>query len=140
MSEQNAIKIVVDTNIWISFLIGRSLDSLVKAIKTKNVEVYFSQELHNELFSVMARPKFKSQIPEAKIAEIREIVTNKVTTIKPNCTIADCRDSKDNFLLELAVSAGADYLVTGDNDLLVLDPYQNVRIIKAFEFKKILSQ
>ena len=140
MSERNAIKIVVDTNIWIIFLIGRSLDSLVKSIKTKNVEVFFSQELHDELFSVMTRPKFKSQISEAKIAEIREIVNSKVTTIKPNCTIADCRDSKDNFLLELAVSAGADYLVTGDNDLLVLDPYQNVRIIKAFEFKKILSQ
>ena len=139
MSDQNAIRIVVDTNIWISFLIGRSFDSLVNAIKKKNVEVYFSQELHDELFNVMTRPKFNSQISEVKIAEIREIIKNTVTSIKPTCIITDCRDTKDNFLLELAVTAHADYLVTGDADLLALNPYQGLKIIKAQELEKILQ-
>ncbi len=139
MSEQNAIRIVVDTNIWISFLIGRSLDSLVNDIKTKNVEIYFSRELHNELYTVMNRPKFKSQITEDKIAEIREIVNNMVRTINPKSRITDCRDPKDNFLLELAVDATADFLLTGDSDLLDLNPFRNVRIIRIPEFERILK-
>ena len=71
MSEKNAIKIIVDTNIWISFLIGHSLDPLVHAIKSKNVIICFSKGLHDELFTVMTRPKFSSKISEEIIAEIR---------------------------------------------------------------------
>lgn len=138
MSEQNVIRIVVDTNIWISFLIGRTLDSLVDSIKTKKIEVCFSQELHDELFNVMTRPKFKSQISEVKIAEVREIISSRVTTIKPDRVITDCRDPKDNFLLELAVTAHADYLVTGDEDLIDLNPYHGLKIVKVKEFEKIL--
>lgn len=139
MPEQNVIKIVVDTNIWISFIIGRSLDFLIKAIKTKTVEVFFSQELHDELFSVLTRPKFQHLISEIKIAEIREIINSKVTIINPDCTITDCRDPKDDFLLELDVSAKADYLISGDLDLLVLNPYRNIHIIKAKDFEKLLG-
>ncbi len=139
MSEQNAIKIVVDTNIWISFVIGRTLDSLVNAIRVKNVEVCFSQVLYDELFTVLTRPKFKSQISGIKIAEIREFINGKVTIIEPECSINDCRDPKDNFLLELAVTAKADYLITGDSDLLDLSPFRKVHIIRAKEFETILK-
>jgi len=138
MSEKNAIKIIVDTNIWISFLIGHSLDPLVHAIKSKNVIICFSKGLHDELFTVMTRPKLSSIISEEKIAEIREIVHNYVTMIIPNIVITDCRDPKDNFLLELAVSAEADYIITGDKDLLVLNPYKNINIVSANDFEKIL--
>jgi putative PIN family toxin of toxin-antitoxin system len=140
MSEQNAIKIVVDTNIWISFLIGRSFDSLINTIATKKVEIFFSRELNNELFTVITRPKLKAQITETKIAEIREVINNIVTIVETDSGISDCRDPGDNFLLELAVSAGADYLITGDSDLLVLNPYRNIHIIKAKEFENILSE
>ena len=139
MSEQNAIKIVVDTNILISFLIGRSLDSLINGIKKKNVEICFSQNLQDEIFTVMTRPKFSKMIPEEKIAEIREIVANYTTMINPDCDITDCRDPKDNFILELAVTAKADYIISGDKDLLDLNPYKSIKIIKAREFEEIIS-
>ena len=58
--------------------------------------------------------------------------------IIPNIVITDCRDPKDNFLLELAVSAEADYIITGDKDLLVLNPYKNINIVSANDFEKIL--
>jgi len=138
MSENSVIKIVIDTNIWIRFLIGRALDHLVKDIKSKNIEIYFSNDLHNELFEVMLRPKFKNNIPDSKRTEILEITTEKVKTITPSCTISDCRDEKDNFLLELAVSAKADYIITGDLDLLVLNPFRSIKIIDSIEFEKVL--
>lgn len=139
MSEKNAIRIIVDTNIWISFLIGRTLDPLVNAIKTKNVIICFSQGLHDELFTVMSRPKFSSKISDEKIAEIREIVNHHVTIITPNNAITDCRDPKDNFILELAVAAKADYIVTGDKDLLVLNPFRSTKIVNVNDFEEILN-
>lgn len=57
----------------------------------------------------------------AEMVEIRE-------------TIVVCRDPKDDKLLELAVSGNADFLVTGDKDLLVLNPFRGVEIITPREF------
>ncbi len=48
--------------------------------------------------------------------------------------ITECRDPKDNKYLELAVSGRADYLITGDQDLLILNPWRNLKIITAPEF------
>ena len=48
--------------------------------------------------------------------------------------VDDCRDPKDNFLLALALDGRADYLVTGDADLLVLDPWRGVRIVTPVDF------
>jgi len=49
-----------------------------------------------------------------------------------------CRDLKDNFLLSLAIDSNSDYLITGDNDLLVLENVQKTKIIKFNEFEKIM--
>ncbi len=49
-----------------------------------------------------------------------------------------CRDVKDNMLLELAVSGNAGYLVTGDKDLLVLDPFRGIRIVTPRQFLDIV--
>jgi uncharacterized protein len=59
-----------------------------------------------------------------KVAEMIEI----------NDTIAACRDPKDDKLLELAVGGNADFLITGDKDLLVLNPFRAVKIITPREF------
>ncbi len=48
-----------------------------------------------------------------------------------------CRDEKDNFLLNLAIDSSADYLVTGDNDLLVLKKVKNTEILTFSEFIKL---
>ena len=50
-----------------------------------------------------------------------------------------CRDGKDNFLLEVALEGEADYLVTGDEDLLVLDPFHNTKIVKPKDFEGIFQ-
>ena len=139
MSEQNAIKIVVDTNLWISFCIGTKLTFLADAIIAKKVIICFSDELYSEIFSVIKRPKIQAKIKEGRIKDLHNILEHRINYINPQDHISVCRDPKDNFLLELAVSAGADYLVTGDIDLLVLDPYQNLRIVKASEFETIIS-
>jgi uncharacterized protein len=54
-------------------------------------------------------------------------------------TIKDCRDEKENFLLETAIRGKADYIVTGDKDLLVLNPYRGKEIIGFKEFENIIK-
>nr|WP_249214048.1 putative toxin-antitoxin system toxin component, PIN family [Synechocystis sp. PCC 7338] len=49
-----------------------------------------------------------------------------------------CRDKKDNSLLDLAVSGNANYLVTGDSDLLALNPFQNVEIVSYQHFQTLI--
>ena len=57
-----------------------------------------------------------------------------------NSEITICRDSKDNFLLALAKDAGADFLITGDKDLLSLKTFGNTKIISLNEFVKQLNK
>jgi predicted nucleic acid-binding protein len=57
-----------------------------------------------------------------------------------NHNIYDCRDEKDNFILEMAINGKVDIIVTGDNDLLILHPYKNISIINYKEFEKIMKR
>jgi predicted nucleic acid-binding protein len=57
---------------------------------------------------------------------------SELIEIKESITI--CRDSKDDKFLELAISGKADFIITGDQDLLVLNPFRNIEIIAANEF------
>ena len=139
MSEQNAIKIVIDTNLWVSFLIGKKLSSLKNAILKGDIEVYFSDELYQEIIRVIEYPRLKKYISLDSFYELIHLFSGKIHFIKPDCTITDCRDAKDNFLLELAVASQAHYVLTGDEDLLVLNPYRTTRIITAKEFETILT-
>jgi hypothetical protein len=54
--------------------------------------------------------------------------------VQPSESINECRDSKDNKYLELAISRHAESLITGDEDLLVLNPFRNIKIITVLEF------
>lgn len=112
MSDQNAIKIIVDTNLWISFCMGTKLTTLVEAIIQKKVVLCFSNELYDEIFSVLKRPKLKTRIKEVQVKNFFTILEHRINIITPTHLVNDCRDPKDNFLLEPAISASADYLIT----------------------------
>lgn len=139
MSEQNVTKIVVDTNVWISFLLGKSLASLKDALLDSKVIIYFSKELNGEILRVLKYPRISKIIPENDFFELISHFKEKIQLIRSNHLFNECRDPKDNFILELAVSANADFLVTGDADLLVLNPFRNIRIVSPGEFEKILQ-
>jgi putative PIN family toxin of toxin-antitoxin system len=62
------------------------------------------------------------------------------TPIETNETISECRDPKDNKFLELAVCGKADFIISGDEDLLVLNPFRNIQMITPDSFLKIHSK
>ncbi len=123
------IKIVLDTNVFVSALIStRSNPALLLDAAGKNYSLFVSKELISELEDVISREKFgftKEKINEAiaAILSFSEVVNPgiKLDVIKS--------DPDDNKILECAVACGVDYLVSGDAHLLELEEYMGIKII-----------
>lgn len=137
MMPDSVLRVVIDTNIWISFLIGKSLAGLTDAIITDRVQVLFSEDLFSELLEVLQRPKFKRYFSSAAIEQLLVLLYEKTEWVDIVIEFTDCRDGKDNFLLDLSVSGRANYLITGDSDLLVLNPFHGVEIVSYQYFQNV---
>jgi putative PIN family toxin of toxin-antitoxin system len=98
----------------------------------------FSEELFAELIEVLQRPKFKKYFSATAIEKLIVLLYDRVEWIETTHHFDDCRDKKDNFLLDLSVSGHADYLVTGD-DLLTLNPFYGIEIVSYRTFQDSLS-
>ncbi len=129
-------RIIIDTNLWISFLITKEYSNLDKYIFSKKAILVFSNELLDEFLAVTKRPKFKRYFTTEDIEEILETIQEYAIFVKVQTKIDACRDTKDNFLLSLSVDGNADYLLTGDKDLLVLNKFGNTKIRTISSFLK----
>jgi putative PIN family toxin of toxin-antitoxin system len=127
-------KVILDTNLWISFLISKKFSAIDSLINNGDILLIFSEESLEEFVTVARRPKISKYIPESAIDEILYLFHKYGKLIKVISNIADCRDQKDKFLLNLAIDSNADYLVTGDSDLLTLKRVKNTRIMSWNDF------
>jgi putative PIN family toxin of toxin-antitoxin system len=132
------MRAVIDTNIWISFLFGKLLSGLDDYVLDGLIEVVISDEQLEEITTVLKRPKFRKHFSSEDIEEFLSFIYKTARVIKVHHTIKDCRDEKDDFILETAIRGRADYIVTGDKDLLVLNPYKGTEIIGFSAFESIL--
>jgi putative toxin-antitoxin system toxin component, PIN family len=134
------VNVVLDTNIWVSFLIGQSLDDMEDRFLLNDIHVLTSAAQLREVRDVIARPKFVRYFSIAEQERLEDLLVRTAFPVTPSEKIELCRDPKDDFLLELAIAGDADYLVTGDDDLLVLGAIRSTRIIRLSEFKSLLVQ
>lgn len=82
----------------------------------------------------------KYGITAAEIESLCALVIRRGENVQPNRSIAVCRDPKDNKFLEVAVAGYADVIVTGDEDLWVLDPFEGIAIVQPAQFVRLLRQ
>jgi len=94
----------------------------------------FSDELISEFVEVVNRPKFEKYFSKNDIEKILDYFDQYGKLIKVKSDTKICRDEKDNFLLNLSIDSKADYLITGDNDLLVLEKIERTKIINFTDF------
>ncbi|MGB3946948.1 MAG: putative toxin-antitoxin system toxin component, PIN family [Bacteroidia bacterium] len=127
-------KLVIDTNLWISFLISNSYSKLNKLIQANKVIIVFSDELLEEFLDVVSRPKLKKYFSTSDVNELLGKVDNFAEFIEVKSHTNVCSDPKDNFLLSLCEDSKADYLLTGDDDLLVLKKYKKTLILKLTDY------
>ena len=128
-------RIVLDTNVIVSGILFKG--HTVRNVLATAVDAYqlvFSDETWDEFALVMQRSKFEKHMPiDARLAAIAALARyiEMVTVVS---VIDDCRDAKDNKFLSLAIDASAAIIVTGDEDLLVLNPYRGVEIVTVTAF------
>ena len=134
-------KIIFDTNFYYSAigfdnLLYRLLVCMIK--DDSKFQQYSSpaiiQELTTKLYSSKFDQKTKNQIFQPQKDKFIELITKYCKIVTPTVEIKVCRDPKDDMFLELASTIGADYIITGDKDLLVIGGYQGVKIRKPSEF------
>jgi putative PIN family toxin of toxin-antitoxin system len=129
------IRIVLDSNVILSAALFKGStprQALDKASITG--QILMSNEIIEELTDIFNRPKFdrysSKQLRNEFLNDFLAIVENVQIVEK----IAACRDRKDDKFLELAVNGKANYIITGDQDLLVLNPFQDIEIISVSDY------
>lgn len=127
-------KVIIDTNLWISFLISKNYTQLDKIIFSGKCVLIFSDELLKEFLSVIKRPKFRRFFSLEDTENLIETIQEYAEFVDVKSKVTICRDEKDNFLLSLSKDSKADFLITGDKDLLVLKTYESAEILTITEF------
>ena len=122
-------RIIIDTNLWISFLLTKDLSKIDSLLKGNHIVLLFSQQLLEEFIEVSQRPKFRKYFSPQDIDKLIATINIKAEFITIKSNIVLCRDPKDNFLLTLAKDGKASHLITGDKDLLVLKKIGKTEIL-----------
>ncbi len=126
---------VIDTNILISaFILPNSAARSAFDKARSEGRLIVSEEVARELAEVLVRPKFDKYLSLELRLEIIDDFLSLAQLIKTHIKINACRDPKDNKFLELAISANATCIITGDQDLLVLNPFNKIPIKTVSEF------
>lgn len=136
MKEANDNYLVIDTNVLISGLIfPKSKPNLAILKALSQYQVCVSNETFQEFVEVSHREKFTKYLAPADLQSFTDNFAKSVIFVEVTEKITDCKDPKDNKFLEVALSANAKYLITGDKrDLLSMNPYRKVEIISVSEF------
>ena len=132
-------KVIIDTNLWISFLLGHQVQFVRKILTDWRFEVYVCARLIEEILDVANRDKIRKHLSPADLDDMLAIIHAycQFATIEADVALSAVRDPKDLYLLALADTIGADYIVSGDADLTDLGKYHQTRIIKLNDFKQL---
>ncbi len=139
--EIKKISVILDTNWYVSATINKnSRRVLYKLLINQNLTILFCDEILKEYTLVIAREKFKKIIKTKQVTRFMNLVMSKIEIIELKANLEGSRDPKDNFLLSLSFDCIADYLITGDLDLLVLQTTGLTKIVTLRDFLEIISE
>ena len=134
------MKVILDTNVWISFLIGHQTQLVRKILTDMRFDVYVCDCLIAEIKDVANRDKIRKYIKSSDVEDLLAIIYAFCQfTVIQHETKSDIRDPKDLYLLSLAETIGADYIVSGDSDLTDLRQHMETKIIKLADFKSMMN-
>lgn len=134
--ENKSLKVILDTNLWISFLITKNYSQLDEILVEKKCALVFSEELLEEFLTVIKRPKFRRFFSNEETENLIETIQEFSEFVEVKSEVSVCRDEKDNFLLSLSKDSKTDFLITGDKDLLDLENFESTKIVTISDFLK----
>jgi putative PIN family toxin of toxin-antitoxin system len=127
--------VVIDTGVAVSaLLLPHSMPRQALDLAVSRCFLLVSAETIEELEDVLRRPKFNKCLDEAQRLEFLAALAREAVVVEVTSTVAECRDPKDDNFLELATSGRASHIVSGDADLLVLNPFREISIVSPRDF------
>jgi putative PIN family toxin of toxin-antitoxin system len=129
------VRCVFDTNVIVSALLfATSKPARALRYVLNNGDVLLSFELLEELNEVLSRERFNRYITSEERDEFLEALIDRTVLVEIIETVQACRDPKDDKVLELALSGQAQYIISGDQDLLALTPFRGIEIVTIEQF------
>lgn len=136
----NELRAVLDTNVLVSaVLLQHSVPRRVFDYVILKARLLLSVAVIAELSDVLIRPKFDRYLSADDRLEFLAKTIRDAENIDVDLTLTDCRDPKDNKFPELAVSGSATHVVTGDADLLALNPFRGISIVTPSDFAQLVA-
>ena len=128
-------RLVFDTNVIVSAdLFDGSVPARALSLALDLGTLLISEALIEELRAVLSKPRFDRYATRSERDEFLRDLARETETVEITETVQACRDPNDDKILELAVNGRADYIVTGDDDLLMMDPFRGITIVRPAEF------
>lgn len=131
---QRKNRVIIDTNLWISFILTGKFSKLDKILNDGSIVLLFSTELLDEFIEVARRPKFRKYFPEEDLINLLHQIEKNAEFIDVEFEVNKCRDPKDNFLLSLAHDGRATHLISGDKDLTSIEKFGDTVILSLAEY------
>ncbi len=128
-------KLAIDTNLWISFAIGKRLQRLRELFRDENILIVCCERSIEEFLEVSSRDSMKKYIDEEAASETLELIRRYAIKVDiKNTVVQGLNDPKDSFLFALADAANVNFILTGDKHLLSLVRHNNTAIISFSDF------
>ena len=129
------MKIIIDTNLWISFLIGKRLSVLKSLLTHSNLTFFVCDEILNEIQNISSKQKIRKYVDIDDVIDTLEIINNFCQyAIITKKAVSPVRDANDLYLFSLSDTIDANYILTGDKDLLTLQIHNKTKIVTYNEF------
>ena len=140
MTINSFMRLVLDTNVLVSAILSpKSISAKVLNWGEDNGTILYSPNTLTEILSVLSRSKFAKYIDPEDIHGLSIRIKTAWIFIEILTQVKLCRDAKDDKFIDLALNGNASHLITGDNDLLVLHPIQNISIINPRTFWEAIT-
>ena len=137
------IRAVIDTSILIRAIIKPrgTVGPILQGLRNADYQLVYSDPLLAELAEVLARPRLPAKygLTTEDIATVLSLILLRGEPVVPARRIGVCRDPNDNMVLEAAVAGQVDAIVSGDEDLLALSPFEGIPVLSPAAFLRRLA-
>ena len=136
MQEKTKLKVVIDTNVFVSSFLGGNPRKIIDMWKEGKITLCLSSNIFDEYIDVMNRVGLAN---EAELTELLSLFSKglniQFTTKTPKIKVVNSDPDDDKFI-ECAMALGAEYIITGDKAILSLNQYMGTKILSPYEFIK----
>ncbi len=127
------MRAVVDTNIIIRALIKPmgTVGPVLARLRDGEYTAVYSEPLLDEMLAKLVLPRIRDKyhLGDSDVADLLALLALRGELVRPERKVRVCRDSDDDKVIEAALAGGAEWVVTGDDDLLVLEKFESIRFV-----------